>query len=109
MEETVTPAWRVPPKHGVVVPSRAMRPHVAVYDGWQVVCSACAEMPWTVGPWRSQWIDAMIDAWAHNSVRHSEPVAADPTWEQLLTGDTPEPEPLVADRPTLGQHCMTSR
>jgi len=96
----ILPHWRNPPQRGTVVPSRAMRPHLAVYDGWQAVCAACEELPWTVGPWRSQYIDAVLDAWAHNTegfpfARHPEPPTRSTTWTELIEGTTPCPPSLL--------------
>jgi hypothetical protein len=89
LERYLTPLWQNPPQRGTVVPSRAMRPHVEVLDGWQAICAACEELPWTIGPWRSRWIDAHIDAWAHNTEGYPfdrHPVAeSKPTWDDLIT------------------------
>jgi len=113
--DTILPHWRNPPQRGTVVPSRAMRPGVAVYDGWQALCAACTELPWTVGPWRAHWIDAALDAWVHNTEgfpfdRHPTPTAT-PTWHSLIEGDTPCPTPLLTDPPCrlgLGRHRASS-
>jgi hypothetical protein len=100
-ERYVMPIWRNPPQRGTVAPSRAMRPHVEVIDGWQALCAACEELPWTIGPWRSQWIDAALDAWVHNTEgdRHPEPIPIRPlTWAELIEGDTPCPPSLLPER-----------
>lgn len=92
--DVIPPHWRNPPQRGTVVPTRAMIPHVGVIDGWQAVCAACEELPWNVGPFRRAWIDATLDAWAHNTEgypfeRHPSPSEAEPTWDDLITGTTP--------------------
>lgn len=112
--DTILPHWRNPPQRGTVVPSRAMTPHVAVHDGWQAICAACEELPWTVGPWRSQHIDAVLDAWVHNTEgypfeRHPTPATPEPTWTDLIEGTTPCPTPLLPDLPCpLARHRQAS-
>lgn len=52
-------------------------------EGYQAAC-ACSLYPWAIGPWRSIWIDAAIDAWAHTTVKHPRP---EPSWDDLLRGE----------------------
>jgi hypothetical protein len=110
LERYVMPIWRNPPQRGTVAPSRAMRPGVAVFDGWQALCAACEELPWTIGPWRSQWIDAVLDAWVHNTEgfpfeRHPDPTRIRPlTWDELIEGP-----PCPTPAPKHSQHASSSR
>lgn len=89
-EDDLPAHWRNPPQRGTAVPSRAARmPGGGVIDGWQAVCAQCEELPWTVGPWRRLWIDAVLDAWLHNTEgwpfeRHPAPAKPVLTWDELL-------------------------
>ena len=112
--DQILPHWRNPPQRGTVVPSRAMVPHERVIDGWQALCAACEPMPWTIGPFRSQWVDALIDAWVHNTEgnRHPEAATPEPTWLDLIEGELPSPPPLLPgrqNRSALGRHSESWR
>ena len=76
-------------------PSEAMRPGVEVYYGYQAGCDAdeCAldergihlgdgwSRWW--GDFRDTWIEARIDAVAHNTEKHPTPAL---TWEEIIHG-----------------------
>lgn len=77
-----------------VFPGKAMLPGVKVYVGHQAGCNAdeCAtdERGVWMGRWvrwwgdfRATWIEARLDALAHNLDAHPSPI---PTWEEIIHG-----------------------